>query len=123
MALGKRLKHARENARKTQKQVADKLGISIGTLSGYERDYRDPDTDTLNNLAELYNVSADYLLGRTDDMQISEASTDEDIKKLMDDPEFMAAFKDMPGDPEEAKRDLIGFMKFWKEQDERKNKK
>lgn len=65
--LGKRLKVSREKTRLTQKQVADKLGISNGTLSGYERNYRDPDTDTLNRLAALYEVSVDYLLGRTTD--------------------------------------------------------
>lgn len=66
-SLGQRLKEAREITRLTQQQVADKLGISNGTLSGYERNYRDPDTDTLNRLAALYEVSVDYLLGRTAD--------------------------------------------------------
>lgn len=64
--LGNRLKRARQNINKTQKQISDILGISIGTLSGYERDYRDPDTETLNKLAEIYGVSTDYLLGRTE---------------------------------------------------------
>lgn len=66
-SLGKRLKRSREKTHLTQQQVADKMGISNGTLSGYERDYRDPDTDTLNKLAVLYEVSVDYLLGRTAD--------------------------------------------------------
>lgn len=123
MALGKRLKKARENARKTQKQIADTLGISIGTLSGYERDYRDPDTDTLNRLAELYAVSTDYLLGRTENMHVTEDSVDDDLKKLTEDPDFMVAYKEYPGSPEEAKEDLIGFLKLIKERDERKKKK
>jgi transcriptional regulator with XRE-family HTH domain len=37
--LGRRLKGSREKTRLTQQQVADKLGISNGTLSGYERNY------------------------------------------------------------------------------------
>lgn len=64
--LGRRLKEAREKTHLTQQQVADRLGISNGTLSGYERNYRDPDTDTLSKLAELYGVSVDWLTGRTD---------------------------------------------------------
>ena len=64
--LGNRLKKARENARLTQIQAAKKLGISNGTLSGYERNYRDPDTHVLEEMAKLYDVSVDYLLGRTD---------------------------------------------------------
>lgn len=47
--LGSRLKEAREKKRLTQIDVSKKLGISNGTLSGYERDYRDPDTETLKN--------------------------------------------------------------------------
>lgn len=35
-------------------------------MSNYERDYRDPDTDTLLKLSDLYNVSTDYLLGKED---------------------------------------------------------
>lgn len=63
--LGKRLKEARENKKLTQIEAAKKLGISNGTLSGYERNYRDPDTSMLEKMAELYNVKVDWLLGRT----------------------------------------------------------
>src|SRR5690625_861253 len=63
--LGKRLKKARENADLKQIEAAKKLGISNGTLSGYERNYRDPDTAILEKMAVLYDVSIDYLLGRT----------------------------------------------------------
>lgn len=61
--LGSRLKEAREKKRLTQVEVSKKLGISNGTLSGYERDYRDPDTETLRKLANLYEVSLDWLSG------------------------------------------------------------
>lgn len=46
----------------TQIEAAAKVGISNGTLSGYERNYREPDMRTLRRLAELYGVSIDYLL-------------------------------------------------------------
>lgn len=64
--LGYRLKLARQHKNMTQMEAAEKLGISNGTLSGYERNYRDPDTETLAKLAELYGVSVDWLTGRTD---------------------------------------------------------
>ncbi|OQM47503.1 transcriptional regulator [Anoxybacillus sp. UARK-01] len=64
--LGKRLKEARKKKKLTQIEAAKLLGISNGTLSGYERNYRDPDTKTLENIADLYGVSTDYLLGRSD---------------------------------------------------------
>lgn len=65
--LGKRLKLARQKKDLTQIDAANKLGISNGTLSGYERNYRDPDTTTLEKMAGLYEVNVDYLLGRSDD--------------------------------------------------------
>jgi transcriptional regulator with XRE-family HTH domain len=64
--LGKRLKEARKKKKLTQIEAAKLLGISNGTLSGYERNYRDPDTKTLENMANLYGVSTDYLLGRSE---------------------------------------------------------
>jgi len=66
LTLGERLKQAREEKRFTQVEVARKLGISNGAISGYERNYRDPDTETLTKLAELYEVDVDYLLGISD---------------------------------------------------------
>lgn len=65
--LGQRLRKAREMAGLSQLEAAKKLGISNGTLSGYERDYRDPDTRMLEKIANLYEVSTDWLLGLTDD--------------------------------------------------------
>lgn len=47
--------------------IAKTLGISNGTLSGYERNYRDPDTEVLSKLASIYEVSVDWLTGMTDD--------------------------------------------------------
>ena len=64
VSLGNRLKSEREKWGWSQKFVATKTGISNAVLSNYERDYRDPDTDTLKKLAELYEVETDYLLGR-----------------------------------------------------------
>lgn len=64
MSLGKRLKIEREKRNWSQKYVAERIGITNTVLSNYERDYRDPDTETLKKLADLYEVYVDYLLGR-----------------------------------------------------------
>lgn len=62
--LGKRLQSARKARRMTQEAAATCLGISNGTLSGYERNYRKPDPNTLIELAKLYDVEVSYLLGQ-----------------------------------------------------------
>lgn len=65
MTLGYRLKKERERRKWSQKFVAEKIGITNTVLSNYERDYRDPDTTTLGKLADLYEISTDELLGRS----------------------------------------------------------
>ena len=59
------LKKARENIGLTQSQVADRLGISDGTYKNYEQGKREPNNTLLSKIADLYEVSTDYLLGRT----------------------------------------------------------
>lgn len=81
--LPKRLKELREKHGFLQKFVADKLGIRSNTLSGYENGTRSPDPDMLNSLANLYNVTTDYLLGRTDEPQLTEKD-ERDIAKRME---------------------------------------
>ena len=49
----------------TQKKVAEYLGISQNTYSQYEIGVLNYPVDALMKLADLYNVSVDYLLGRT----------------------------------------------------------
>lgn len=56
----------REDSDLTQKQVARLLNCSQQVYSNYELGQRDIPTDILIKLADFYNVSTDYLLGRTD---------------------------------------------------------
>lgn len=50
----------------TAKEVGKRLGIAESTVSGYENGHRSPPLDLLVRFADLYGVSTDYLLGRTD---------------------------------------------------------
>lgn len=58
------LKKARETAKLTQLQAAQKLSISDGTYKNYEQGKREPNNETLLNIANLFHVTTDYLLGR-----------------------------------------------------------
>lgn len=81
--LPKRLKKLREKSGYLQKFVADKLGIKSNTLSGYENGTRSPDPDMLIALAKLYNVTTDYLLGKSDNPSLTEKD-ERDIAKRME---------------------------------------
>lgn len=62
--LSDRLKGLRDKYGLSQKQVAERLGVSPSIVSGYETGERTPSTEVLLALSRLYHVSTDYLLGR-----------------------------------------------------------
>ena len=68
--LSTRLRQLRQDKHLRQDQVAFLVGVSKGAISAYENDIRQPSYDVLIRLANLYRVTTDYLLGRTDDRTI-----------------------------------------------------
>ena len=58
------LKSARKKSGKTQKEVADLLGVGQSTYKNYECGLREPNGDTIVASANLFHVTTDYLLGR-----------------------------------------------------------
>lgn len=62
--LPQKLQELRTKYGYSQKQVAEKLGISSSIVSGYETGERTPSTENLLALSYLYNCSTDYLFGK-----------------------------------------------------------
>ena len=81
MVTGKRIAMLRKEKGLGQKQLASHLKVSVSTISNYEQSVHSPDLSTLGKLADLFEVSADYLLGRTDNrnnlLDLNEALTGE----------------------------------------------
>lgn len=63
--LQERLKQLREERNLSKIEIAKCLNISQSTYGKYELGKRKPDIDTLERLAVFFNVSIDYLLGKT----------------------------------------------------------
>ncbi|EAF1397328.1 helix-turn-helix transcriptional regulator [Listeria monocytogenes] len=63
--FGKRLKQLRKNNNKTQEDISKILGISRGAYSHIENGRNEPDMETIVKLANIFGVSTDYLLGRS----------------------------------------------------------
>lgn len=61
-----RIKFLREEKGIFQKDLANLLNVSIPAINYYENEKRAIDTETASILADYFNVSMDYLLGRTD---------------------------------------------------------
>ncbi len=66
MTFGQRLRELRLKNNITQKMLAEKIGVSQQAVARWESDNFAPTADTLIELANFFEVSADYLLGRTD---------------------------------------------------------
>ncbi len=64
--LGERLKKLREQSGLYQDDVAETIGTSGRNIGYYENGDRRPNPEMLVKLADFYNVSVDYLLGRSD---------------------------------------------------------
>ena len=73
MTNGERIKYLREKNGLTQKDIATRLGVEPAAISKYELNMREPNIEAIKKLAILFNVSIDYLLGRTPDVFIDES--------------------------------------------------
>lgn len=82
--FGAKLKDLRKQAGMTQQELASKLGVTKSVVSYYELSERIPSPDVLKDIATIFHVSADYLLGieRTKTIDVSDLSDDE-IKLLL----------------------------------------
>lgn len=65
--LGELMAELRQDRGLTQKQLGKILSVSTGTISNYENGVHYPDLEKLVRLADYFQVSTDYLLGRQDD--------------------------------------------------------
>lgn len=65
--LPDKLKELRQRLELSQREVADRLGVSPSIISGYETGERTPSIDSLLSISYLYNCSVDYLLGKTNE--------------------------------------------------------
>lgn len=66
VSLGDRLKSLRSIHKLRQEDLAERVQVSRTAVGHWETGNTEPDTDTLRKLADIFHVSIDYLLGRTD---------------------------------------------------------
>ncbi|GIO23927.1 helix-turn-helix domain-containing protein [Oceanobacillus sp. J11TS1] len=127
---GKRLRELRKAKKLTQAELGKIINVTKVSISGYESGDRTPDTDNLRRLADYFGVTSDYLLGRTNDPDLT-AVDEKDIAKRIakmrkdleegtgeDGLNFM-------GEPmsEDAKESLLEALEYAERQATRINKK
>lgn len=71
MMLNERLKSLRLQHKVTQKAIAEGIGVVPVSVQRFEYGTAKPKLDTVVRLADFFNVSTDYLLGRTDNPKLA----------------------------------------------------
>jgi transcriptional regulator with XRE-family HTH domain len=92
VAFGERIRELREEKGLSQEELGKILKVAKSTISQYELGKRNPDPETLDNLANILDCSVDYLLGRTDDRRPAEKIIEEAIS---DDAELLEFFQEL----------------------------
>ncbi|WP_419893231.1 helix-turn-helix domain-containing protein [Oceanobacillus kimchii] len=75
--FNERLKYIRKKRGLSQEGLAKKLNTTKGTVSNYENKYSSPSNETLAEIANVLNVTTDYLLGRSDREALTEKESEE----------------------------------------------
>lgn len=89
-----RIKYLRQSRELNQVQLADKLGVAKQSVSNWENDNIMPSVEMLEKIADFFNVTTDYLLGREGKKTMDGQTIDvtglsqrriEHIKQIVDD--------------------------------------
>lgn len=86
-----RLKELREEKGLNRRELAEAVGLKYTTYLNYEKEDREPDSETLIKLANYFCVSVDYLIGRTESREKPVRAPDEldELREAMRDREDM----------------------------------
>lgn len=97
--FGKRLRQLRRERDITMIQLADYLGTTQPTISKYERGIHNPDLPMIRMIAQFFNVSTDYLIGKSDNRSIYEGEPSDLIRDLPEDEIITMAAHKLGMDP------------------------
>ena len=109
--FGEMLSELRRDKGLSQKELAGLLHVSVGTVSNYENDVHRPDLEGLSLLADLFEVTTDYLLGRCPDPD-SALVLSQPIAKNRTAGDFLRAVRQLPQDRREALLLILDDMSF-----------
>lgn len=109
MNLGERLKELRIEKKMSQTELAKQFNIARSTLSQYESNQRTPSDDIKLQFAKFFNVSLDYLIGKS--------NIKESADNILDSNEYTIALHseyDYDDLPNEAKKEIENFIEYIK---------
>lgn len=126
--LSKRLVELRKNKKLTQQDIADKLHITRSTYAQYEIGRRIPEYSTLEKLADFFECSIDYLVGRENTF-VDEVKSGEGVKEQASaygkdsGMAFYGGGKDWTDEEVEFAEKMIQMLREQKDKEKKKNQK
>lgn len=104
IVFGERIKRLRESRGWTKTYVANRIGLSrMQVYANYEYGNREPDFETVSKLADLFEVSTDYLLGR---------GANSDSEPKLSENQRLVAYSIDPDISDEERKDIIEMVKL-----------
>ncbi len=112
MDIGNRIRLLREEKGVGQKELASLLDVQVSAISRYESGARVPPPDKLVVLADRFSVSADYLMGRTDDRkEFLKHETLESKSTDIEDASFYEIIDLLAAATDEERKTALGIVK------------
>lgn len=122
--LNIKIKELRNQSGLTQAGLAKKLNVSQQTIGSWEVGRAEPNSDALNRLADLFNVTTDYLLGRNQTPEWAAKEDSLELDKILESNVGMAYGdeKEITKEDREQINDLIAGY-FWSKKQREARKK
>lgn len=111
--FSKRLKYVRKLRKLSQLELANKINTTKSTISNYENEYSTPSNEVLKDLANALDTTTDYLLGRSDQIDLTEK---ESFEVFINNPDLERWYKELPKSKEEDLRRLRRIWEAFKEE-------
>ena len=121
-SFGELLAELRKDKGLKQKALAKALHVSSATISNYENNVHLPDVDKLTSIADYFDVTLDYLLGRSSE-NISSSALNEQILGDKTAGELILIIKNMAPDQKKVLSSIINDMALRQFVEERLNKR
>lgn len=119
--FGQNLKFLRKQKGLTQQTMAEMINTSRSCISNYESGSREPDNETLKNLADYFDVSVDFLFGRSEIRKT--VKSDKDLRSLEDaiDRAENTSFLHVESSPAYIKCAVVKFYTYLLSREKKKN--
>lgn len=111
MNIGKRIVSLRESRGWTQRELASRVNLNVSVMNRIEANERPVKDNELLQLANVLDVSTDYLLGRATSSTLTQEEKDEaEFQAFANNPTLQKWYKELPKSKEE---DLEKLRKMW----------